>query len=71
MKLEYTSVATATLLTQLLIALEKEHVLSATAIDQAIRESIDLNGQEANRPANRDAAQFLKEIGEAVRQSRD
>jgi len=70
MKIEHTAIATATLLTQLLIALEKERALSPAAIDTIMRESISLNAEEADRHANLDAARFLQEIWGSVKDAR-
>lgn len=70
MDIQHTSIATATLLTQLLIALEREGVLNAPVIDDVMRESILLNDKEAGSRANLEAARFLQEVWESVRLSR-
>lgn len=70
MDIQHTSIATTTLLTQLLIALEEEGVLSAEKIDIVMRESVSLNGEASDRRANLDAARFLQEIWQVVRNRR-
>lgn len=70
MKIEHTAIATATLITQLLIALEKAGALSVDDIDAVFRESISLNNDEIERPANHDASRFLAEIWGSVRDAR-
>lgn len=70
MHIEHASIATATLLTQLLIGLQREGVLSHEAVDQIMRESISLNGEHADTPANLDATRFLQEVWSALREER-
>lgn len=71
MKIEHVSIATSTLLTQLLLALEKAGALKPAEIDAVIRESISLNGEEAENAANLDATRFLQEVWTSVRDARD
>lgn len=69
MKIEHTSIATTTLLTQLLLRLQSDGILSADAIDHVLRESISLNGA-ADHPANLDASRLLKEVWDTLRAER-
>lgn len=71
MDINHASIATATLLTQLLIGLEKAGALKSSEIDRIIRESISLNGDEAERAANLGATRFLQEVWASVREARD
>ncbi len=70
MKIDHVSIATATLLTQLILALEKGGALKPTEIDAVIRESISLNGEEADNAANLGATRFLQDVWATVRDAR-
>jgi hypothetical protein len=70
MKIEHTSIAVATLLTQLLVRIQKDRVLTPEALDAVMRETISLNGEHADNEANLDATRFLQEVWAALKDDR-
>ncbi len=59
-----------TLLTQLLLRLERDKVLSEVSMNAILREARSLNGEHADNPANLDALLFLEEVEGALKDAR-
>ncbi len=71
MKIEHTSIAVATLLTQLLRRLQKDRTIEPDALDDVLREAIALNTEYAHNEANQEAARYLTEVWKTLKDDRD
>jgi hypothetical protein len=70
MKIDAVSIATATLLTRLLLRLEREGIVTPNFIDELMNDAVGAS-QDAGYPANDEAAEFLHEVWADLNRNRD